>query len=301
MRPALRYLSLGAGVQSTTLALLAAEHALPRLDGAIFADTGWETPSVYQHLERLEKEVLRPANIPLHRVTNGHIRNDALNPDHRFASMPLHIRNPDGAGLLRRQCSKEYKLQPIKRKIRDLLGYPMPYTIPRGLRAETLIGISRDEFHRARDSDVHYLNSAFPLLYLDGAADGREGWTRKDCIRYLRARGWASTPRSSCVGCPFHTNVEWRHLRDTEPDAWTDAVAFDRAIRQGHVRGNDNGRPLLGKAYLHRSLSPLDTAPIDRVTAREWSNRQTDLYEQIADREPLDSCSPWDCRSSRTR
>jgi hypothetical protein len=35
----LRVLSLGAGVQSTTLALMAAEGKLPGLDAAIFADT----------------------------------------------------------------------------------------------------------------------------------------------------------------------------------------------------------------------------------------------------------------------
>jgi hypothetical protein len=35
-------LSLGAGVQSTTLALLAIEPVVPKPDAAIFADTGWE-------------------------------------------------------------------------------------------------------------------------------------------------------------------------------------------------------------------------------------------------------------------
>ena len=41
----LRLLSLGAGVQSTTLLLLAAEGRLPKLDGAIFSDTGKATTS----------------------------------------------------------------------------------------------------------------------------------------------------------------------------------------------------------------------------------------------------------------
>ncbi len=40
--PTIRALSLGAGVQSTTLALLAVEGVLPMPDVAIFADTGWE-------------------------------------------------------------------------------------------------------------------------------------------------------------------------------------------------------------------------------------------------------------------
>lgn len=336
--PAMRLLSLGAGVQSTTLALLSAAGDLPKLDGAIFADTGWEPAAVYTHLDRLEAEVLIPAGIPLYRVSVGNIRNDALDPEHRFASMPLFIRNQDGGdGMTRRQCTSEYKLKPIKRQARQLLGYPHPTPVPRGLHAEQWIGISRDEIGRAKDSGIQYLRSSFPLLDLTGAADGRDGWTRDDCLRYLRANGWASTPKSACVGCPFHGNSQWRRLRDTcvcghrrdqhvtvsgrllcdvcaydDPQVckeftspeWDDAVDFDRAIRAGNAHGNANGKPLLGEAYLHRSRLPLDQAPIDRVTAHEWAQRQTDVFGQVADAEleegDPDGCSPWSCRSGRT-
>jgi 3'-phosphoadenosine 5'-phosphosulfate sulfotransferase (PAPS reductase)/FAD synthetase len=99
-------LSLGAGVQSTSLLLLAAEGRLPRLDAAIFADTGWEPRAVYEHLDRIEREVARPAGIPILRVASGNIRDDALDPGTRFASMPLHILNPDGGkDMSRRQCT----------------------------------------------------------------------------------------------------------------------------------------------------------------------------------------------------
>ncbi|MFF9199994.1 hypothetical protein ACF09L_32785 [Streptomyces sp. NPDC014779] len=303
-QPALRLLSLGAGVQSTTLALLSAAGDLPKLDGAIFADTGWEPAAVYRHLDRLEREILQPAGIRLYRVAAGNIRDDALDPAHRFASMPLFIRNPDGGdGMTRRQCTSEYKLKPIKRQARQLLGYPHPKPVPRGLYAEQWIGISRDEIGRAKDSGIQYLRSSFPLLDLTDAADGREGWTRDDCLRYLRANGWETTPKSACIGCPFHGNAQWRRLRDEQPGEWADAVEFDRAIRAGNARGNALGKPLLGEAYLHRSRKPLDQAPIDRVTAHEWAQRQTDVFGQVADAEledgDPDGCSPWSCRSGR--
>ncbi|HEY5834952.1 hypothetical protein [Streptomyces sp.] len=297
---ALRILSLGAGVQSTTLLLLAAEGRLPRLDAAIFSDTGWEPAAVYAHLDRLEREVARPAGIPIYRVSAGNIRDDALNPEHRFASMPLFIKNQDGGdGMTRRQCSNEYKVKPIKAKVRELLGCPHPTPVPRGLFVEQWIGISRDEFGRARDADVQYMRNAFPLLDLTGGADGMTGWTRDDCLRYLRAQGFESTPKSACIGCPFHGNAQWRRMRDKHPEEWADAVAFDASIR----RGNANGKPLLGEAYLHRSRLPLDQAPIDRVTAHEWGKQQTDIFGQIADIEleegDPDGCSPWACRSGR--
>lgn len=300
--PTYRILSLGAGVQSTTLLLLAAEGRLPKLDGAIFSDTGWEPKAVYDHLDRLEEQVAKPAGIPIYRVSAGNIRSDALDPAHRFASMPLFIKNPDGGdGMTRRQCTSEYKLKPIKAQVRELLGYPHPRPVPRGVFVEQWIGISRDEFGRAKDSGIQYLRSAFPLLDLEDAADGREGWTRDDCLRYLRTRGWGTTPKSACIGCPFHGNAQWRRLRDEQPDEWADAVDFDRAIRAGNARGNANGKPLLGEAYLHRSRLPLDQAPIDRVTAHEWASRQTDLFGQVADAQleqgDPDGCSPWSCRS----
>lgn len=85
--PTLRIGSLGAGVQSTTFALMSAEGLLPKLDALIFADTGWEPRAVYDHLNRLETEVLIPAGIPLYRVSNGNLRDDALDPN-KMRSVP---------------------------------------------------------------------------------------------------------------------------------------------------------------------------------------------------------------------
>ncbi|MET9086101.1 hypothetical protein ABZX77_30210 [Streptomyces sp. NPDC004237] len=78
-------------------------------------------------------------------------------------------------------------------------------------------------------------------------------------------------------------------------------MEFDAAIRSGNARATAEGTPLLGQAYLHRSRQPLDQAPIDRVTAHEWSGRQGDIFDALADAElengDPDGCSPWSCRS----
>jgi hypothetical protein len=121
--PTLRLLSLGAGVQSTTLLMLAAEGRLPGLDGAIFADTGWEPTAVYEHLDRLEAEVAKPAGIPVYRVSTGRIQDDVLDPD-KQRSLPAHTRDPETGedGMLNRRCTQTYKLTPILRQTRLLLG-----------------------------------------------------------------------------------------------------------------------------------------------------------------------------------
>jgi hypothetical protein len=272
--PARRFLSLGAGVQSSALLLLACEGRIDRFDGAIFADTGWEPAEVYRHLDRLETIADR-AGIPIHRISAGHIRDDALDPKHRFASMPLFTLGPNGErGMARRQCTNEYKIRPIKKQVRRFLGYPHPSRVPDWCHAEIAIGISVDEFHRAKDSDVGYMRNVFPLLDL--------GWRRSDCRAYLTAKGMPDTPKSSCLGCPFHGNAYWRRLRDTSPDEWADAVAFDRAIRHGHPRATAAGAPARGTFYLHHSRTPLDSADLG-----------------AADRPDPDGCSPWSCRTGR--
>lgn len=159
-----RYLSLGAGVQSSATLLLAARGEIAPFDTAIFADTGWEPAAVYTHLDRLD-EIAAGAGIPLVRVSTGNIRHDALDPAHRFASMPLFTLGPNGErGMARRQCTSEYKIKPIKAEVRRRLGYPHPLRVPAGLVAEMAIGITVDEVHRARDADVAYMRNVFPLI-----------------------------------------------------------------------------------------------------------------------------------------
>jgi hypothetical protein len=286
--PALRLLSLGAGVQSTALLLLACDRVIPPFDIAYFADTGWEPEAVYANLARLRAHAAR-AGIPIRTVSAGNIRTDAVDPAHRFVSMPLHVSNPDGSrGLARRQCTNEYKVQPLKRAAREALGYPHPARIPKGVYAEQAIGISVDEIHRAKDSGVGYLRNTFPLLDL--------GWTRADCQRYLTGRGWTGTVKSACLGCPFHSNAGWKWIRDHDPDGWADAVAFDRQIRRGYPHATAAGQPLRGTYYLHRSCRPLDQVDLDHPTRRPSTAAGEQTDGDLDGGDP-DGCSPWACRS----
>lgn len=277
--PRLRVLSLGAGVQSSCLLLLAAHGRIPSFGVCLFADTGWETRAVYAQLTRLET-IAAQAGMPVRRVSAGNIRADALDSAHRFASMPLFSLSPTGKrGMARRQCTSEYKLKPLKAEVRRLLGYPHPARVPAGVWAQMCIGISVDEIHRARDADVAYMRNAFPLLEL--------GWTRTDCRRYLAAHGFGDLQRSACIGCPYHRDSYWHHLHATSPHEWEDAVAFDHAIRHGSPHATATGHPLHGTFYLHHTRVPLDQAPL----------RPTSTAEVTGLDEP-DGCSPFTCRTT---
>ena len=286
--PAMRCLSLGAGIQSSTVLLLACEGVIPRFDVALFADTGWEPRAVYENLARLRAHA-EQFGIPVRTVSAGNIRDDALDPAHRFVSMPLHVLNPDGTrGLARRQCTSEYKISPLKKAARQLLGYPHPRRVPRGVYIEQAIGISIDEFSRAKDSGVRYLRNVFPLLEL--------GWDRARCVDYLAKRGFEKTVKSACLGCPFHGNAGWRWIRDNDPDGWAEAVAFDKAIRDGYPHATRQGQQLRGQYFLHRSCQPLDQVDLDppAATKRHLRLVTTPATDEMDD---PDGCSPWACRS----
>ena len=247
----MRVLSLGAGVQSTTLVLMAAHGEIgPMPDCAIFADTGWEPSTVREHLAWLMSGNVLP--FPVHIVSNGNIRADLLRAGsgERWASIPAFTRtvkrNHIEIGMIRRQCTKDYKIVPIRRKVRELAGLYRKRS-PSVPVVEQWIGISFDEAIRMKPSFEDWQVNRWPLI--------EQGMTRQDCLRWLERHGYPLPPKSSCVGCPFHSDDMWRHIRDHDPQGWDEAVTIDRAIRVG-LRG------IRGEVFLHRSAVPLDAADL---------------------------------------
>lgn len=217
----LTIISLGAGVQSTTMALMAAHGEItPMPDCAIFADTGAEPKPVYEHLEWLMSPNVLP--FPVYVVSQGNLTADLLagtnSTGQRFASIPFHGISPKGTDMMaRRQCTSEYKIAPLRRKVREMLGGKTP----KGA-VEMWIGISRDEAARAKPSQVQYIENRHPLLDM--------GMRRWDCLQWLKRNDYPEPPKSSCTFCPFHHNSEWRWLRDNDPTGFLTAVGVDHVL-----------------------------------------------------------------------
>ena len=158
--PTMRILSLGAGVQSSCLALMAQEGLTKhKPDYMIFADTGWEPKFVYEHVEYLKKAI---TICPIITVERGNIREDlikAANPEPgsreeeksfagRVPNPPLFAARPGGkVGMLYRQCTHDYKVIPIQKKIRELLGVKPRHRVKKGTEVEQWIGISLSLIH----------------------------------------------------------------------------------------------------------------------------------------------------------
>ena len=243
-------LNLGAGVQSTTVALMAVHGLLPQIDHAIFADTRWEPQAVYRHLDWLSG-ILGRAGTRLHRVCTGDIRADMLRcgDGARWASPPVFTKLNGRVGQLRRQCTREYKIDPIDKKIREILDLRRRQHWPKDHRIDQWFGISLDEIERMRISPRPAIRNVYPLIDL-------VRMTRGDCIEWLKRHGYNVPPKSACIGCPYHSDRLWRAMRDHQPQEWEDACAVDEAIRTGRPRGID------GSLYLHRSGRPLAQAAL---------------------------------------
>ena len=264
-------LSLGAGVQSSTLALMAAHGAVtgyPPLTAAVFADTQDEPASVYKWLDWLEAEIARcPYPFPVHRVTAGKLSQEAVEmrttKDGRKYTrtiVPFFTLKDGLVGRVPgRYCTADYKIRPIMKHVRQLAG------IKRGQKTVGVvqwIGISLDEVQRMKDSRDAWAECCWPLI------DMR--MNRHDCKRWMKAQGYPEPPRSACVYCPFHNNHEWRRLKKSEPEAFERAVAFERRLRSSSaLTENMDATP-----YLHRSCVPL--AEVDLST--EEDRGQLDLW-----------------------
>ena len=139
----LHVISLGAGVQSSTMALMAAHGEITPMPAcAIFADTGAEPLAVYRHLDWLEGTL----PFPVHRVSAGNLRDEivgAMSGKNRMDARPPFFTNT--GGMLHRQCTQDFKILPIERKVRELIGLQKGQRGPKEPVVEQWIGISSDE------------------------------------------------------------------------------------------------------------------------------------------------------------
>ena len=238
----MKILSLGAGVQSSCLALLAKHGEIDMPDYAISADVGAEPQLVYDYLNYLTPLV--PFEVRI--VKKGDLHKDFLQSldteGTRASSPPLMVWNKEkeqGARLWRK-CTADYKIEPIKREIQKLRN---------GEHVEQMIGISLDEAHRMKPSRVKYMTNTYPLIDLR--------MNRHDCLQWIKNHDYQLPPKSACWFCPYMSNRRLRWMKDNTPEEWNKLVGFDHEIRQ-RQRQRLGGAKITGDLYVHRDCIPID-------------------------------------------
>ena len=240
----LTVLSLGAGVQSSTLALMAAAGEItPMPDVAIFADTQAEPEAVYTWLDFLVKQL----PYPVLRVSVGNLQEEiieGMKGKNRIDARPPFF--TARGGMLRRQCTQDYKIDPIHRELRKLLGLKFRQRWPKEVQINQWIGISVDEVQRMKLSRISAVRNCYPLV--------QRRISRLGCIQWLKKHGFPIPPKSACVFCPYHDDVMWQEMKQNSPKDFARAIEIDRAIRPGI--GKENLKDC--DWFLHNSRQPLD-------------------------------------------
>lgn len=249
MRNDRAFFSFGGGRQGTAIAMMLVRHPevfeslpydLPQ--HIIFADTGREPKAVYQNVERVGN-LLAGAGFNFYVVSNGKVGET----DRGKRVLPLFTRPENSpksqVGMTTRQCTTEYKIEPIRAKIKEIMGVKKGRPFPKGLQIETWLGISLDEIQRAKPSSVRWETCRYPLVDLRLTASA--------CIAYVKQELGYEPPKSACDICPMRSAAGWQNMAIEDPESFETAVTFDRSIRHGVTKY---------PAYLHRWGVPLEDA-----------------------------------------
>ena len=218
-------ISDGEGVQSNTLKAMVAFGDLPHVDAAIHSDTTHERTQTYAYrakwLPFWEEHDIRCVTVSDPNAT-AQIWQGKMIPAFTW-------KKKKGQAL--RTCTHRWKVTPMRRWMQ---------ANRRRKPVELWLGISTDEWMRAKPSQVKYITHRFPLL--------EKKMSRADCIKYLQAHDIEVPVKSSCVFCPYHNKAAWKELYQTGNGDWQKAVAVDEAIRKA--------RPPYD-LFVHSSRKPL--------------------------------------------
>lgn len=302
MSEPVQLISLGAGVQSSTMALMAAKGEItPMPQAAIFADTQAEPKAVYDWLERL----IPMLPYPVYKVSKGNLETEILkrrvnqktgNP-YYSTYIPAFVTSPNGRGILRRKCTHDFKILQLIRKQAELVGKDNLRAWRKAHKAalDALKEWKAAKATAKRNKTTPPIrpewawqecqNDALAIVWIGISLDeasrikdstvpwARSRWplteqriTRKKCLNWLELHGYPEAPKSACRWCPYHNDEQWRLQKENTPDEFAKSVAFEKALQKICADGGAREVP-----YLHDSLVPLDKVNFDRPSHEQGS------------------------------
>jgi len=206
-------LSISGGKDSTAMLLEMLDRG-ESIHSAIFFDTGWEFPAMYDHIDKLEKYT----GIKIWRLQSR------LPFDYWMTARPIIARKGDSKGKVhrigngwpspsRRWCTRQ--------KVDTILNYCKPIR-----DYVQCVGYAADEPHRHFSDEK--VNHRFPLIeYGVAEADALK-------ICYRNGFDWGGLykhfHRASCFCCPLQSLSDLRILRREFPKLWQRMLDMDQAI-----------------------------------------------------------------------
>ena len=243
----LKILSLGWGVQSWTLAAMAALGEIPMPDYAVHADTTHEMTGTYAHAEKwtpwLEEHGIPVVTVQASEklvATAEWTKPYEENTNLMIPAFTVKLHDLE-RGQVRRQCTTKWKIAPLRRFARSIINKTSPECV------EMWMGISLDEWQRMRTAEVAYIKNVYPLV------DRR--LSRSYCTAWLEEHGLDIPPKSACTFCPYHNKDYWKRMKQAGGADWDEAVTVDEVIRD---KGKGSGKDF--QLFIHSSGLPLEEA-----------------------------------------
>ena len=168
------------------------------------------------------------------------------------------MRTPKAARCCLPIILSHYKTKPIHDYLRERLQIAPNRRAPMQVQVEMWLGISTDEAMRQKPDQEEWVNKKYPLIKLGFNRGQLTNWFNEHYPnRHLSS--------SSCIGCPYHSDSMWKHLKEHDQKSFQEAVFIDQALRNVPTTKG----AIKGEAYLHRSRTPLVEVDFDSVTSYE--------------------------------
>ena len=216
-KPELHVVSLSGGKDSTAMLLRMLEEGM-RVDIILFCDTGLEFPAMYEHLDKLERDIGRPiTRIRSFHTFEYYLTQKEILVKHKKNAGQRNYRGYGWSGPLNRWCTKELKTIPREKFLRQLQEH---YDIIE------YVGLAADEGYRFERENNQKPNCRHPLVDW--------GMTEADCLQYCYDRGYTwgglykQFSRVSCWCCPLQPLAELRILYKSYPELWAQLKEWDK-------------------------------------------------------------------------
>lgn len=199
--------SFSGGKDSTAMLLMMIEKGL-RIDEVLFCDTGMEFPSMYYHIEKVQKRLKRKITIlrperPFEYYLAHHLKTMGKYKGERGYGWPGHIY---------RWCTNLMKTKPSRQYLKDK-------------KHILYLGIASDEKHRLERKENQKKHYRFPLV----------DWkvTEAQALKYCYDKGfdwhalYKKFPRVSCWCCPLQSQKSLKILYTEYPTLWDELKRLD--------------------------------------------------------------------------
>lgn len=218
----------------------------PKPEAAVFADTGHEPKAVMDYIDWLATRL----SFPVVKIKYRDLGDDTLEKAHGLGmsggSPPLFVKKSGKVGMLPRQCTRDYKVNPVRMWVKEnILGLSRRGRWPTAPSVGVWLGITTDEMERMKESGRPAYVNKFP--FIDDVSMSRE-----DCLVWAARRNLPQPPKSACYFCPYASPGRWSWLKHNDPDSWDRAIEFDDKLRLVPRESGD--------LYLFKEAIPLSQA-----------------------------------------